>query len=144
MSYETPMLSFLLACLVNVGPAVRTPIDVERQQLYGWFDSLGFEGFKSGKFVTVYLSNHEGPFEQSEGTRQGFLLEGSGRRFSVLTLDLTRIAFPPKAVRHQQYDGGRFEPADLAAWLRAARKSEYSSTGLAPIAEAFVLSRLAD
>jgi len=131
------LIALLLACgFQNQGPKKD-----ERQELYDWFDTLGFDAIKTCTFVRVDFTDTHDVGEWRRETTYGFLLSGSGDHFSILDVNLQRIDFPDNSKRWGRRDSAHFAPWDLSLFFTTYR--EGGSLWPYGMATPFVYSRIA-
>lgn len=143
----------LLLCLALLAVALTGGIrcathDQDRQELYRWFDSLGYSPLKDGKFVRVDHSSTWGPKSEIQYSDYGFLKRGSGKTFTALTLRLTDImVVDGKPIGEDRGEGLDAVPIDLGNWLTEQKRLWGSSSAYSldfGSSDGFVLARLAD
>lgn len=90
--------------------------DSVRQQLYRWFDSLGYHEFADGTFGEIRHSDSEGKHEYRY-SEYGFLESRKGKSLTVLLLDLRHEEYPDGKVSGRFGDQCEFRALDVPAWL---------------------------
>lgn len=117
-----------------------------RRKLFAWFDSLGYDAVRTGKFVCMpwYRSMQRMEFGE---TLYGFVVSEDGRRVTILTTGLGTLICTPSQVE----DGAVYEPADFSRWVAAQRPPNrrdegewYGEGPLTKRARLFVISRACD
>jgi len=141
--YVFALVALLLAC----GFQSQEPKRDERQELYEWFDSLGFEALRDGQFVKVE-TKYKGRLTPI--AEYGFLVKGKGDSFTLLKVNLSRETVVNGRASRPEEEKIE-EPADLRSWLEDVRAKRQSKTrrfgnGFSFYSRGadFVLSRIAD
>lgn len=98
----------------------KPPTMAQAKNLFTWFDSLGFPKLAGKKFVRVATGNwfQAGNDPRKNRYLHGFLLRENGKRFTVLTMDLTQNRYEKTRPATPEYERVDFEVIDLQTYAK--------------------------